>query len=413
MDYWGLANGATDTLILYVTPTSSIAGTNITNTATENQNEYPNTATNSCTVHIPQAVETLTNVASNSAPDVGQQYYYTVKITNAGGDNATGVSITDLLPAGLTFNSYTSTVGTYNSATGVWTIGTLANGATDTLTLYVTPLSSAAGTNITTTATESQNEYPPTSPASSTVHIPETSVTITNVASPTTGNVGNSATFTLTATNGGPDSATGVVITDAVPSGFTAGTPSVGTYSNGVWTIGTLAKGATATLTFTGTLTASEAGTNVTNAATEIQNEYPPVTIPNASIYVKDTSVVRLLNVASPTTGNVGNTGTFTLTATNGGPDSATGVVINDPAPAGFVGTPSAGTTYTGGVWTIGTLAKNGSATLTFTGTLTSGEAGTTITNAATETQNEYPPVTIPNASIYVKNTSVTVTNSG
>ena len=74
----------------------------------------------------------------------------------------------------------------------------------------------------------------------------------------------------------------------------------------------------------------------ITNAATETQNEYPPVTIPNASIYVKDTSVCRLLNVASPTTGNVGNSATFTLTATNGGPDSATGVVITDAVPSWF-----------------------------------------------------------------------------
>ena len=71
-----------------------------------------------------------------------------------------------------------------------------------------------------------------------------------------------------------------------------------------------LAKGATATLTFTGTLTAGEAGTTIINAATETQNEYPPVTIPNASIYVKD-AVVSVTNVANPTTGNVGNSCDF------------------------------------------------------------------------------------------------------
>ena len=59
----------------------------------------------------------------------------------------------------------------------------------------------------------------------------------------------------MTATNGGPDSATGVVITDAVPSGFTAGTPSAGNLQLMVFGLLVhLAKGATATLNFHGTL---------------------------------------------------------------------------------------------------------------------------------------------------------------
>ena len=47
------------------------------------------------------------------------------------------------------------------------------------------------------------------------------------------------------------------------------------------------------------------------------------------SIYVNK-AVVSVTNVANPASGNVGNTGTFTLTATNGGPDSATDVQITD-----------------------------------------------------------------------------------
>ena len=59
--------------------------------------------------------------------------------------------------------------------------------------------------------------------------------------------------------------ATNVQITETLPSGFTAGTPSQGTYNSatGVWTIGSLAKGSPATLIFTGTLTAGEAGTTL------------------------------------------------------------------------------------------------------------------------------------------------------
>jgi uncharacterized repeat protein (TIGR01451 family) len=202
-----------------------------------------------------------------------------------------------------------------------------------------------------------------------------------------------------------------------LPSGFTAGTPSQGTYNSatGVWTITSLANDNSATLVFTGPLTAGEAGTTIVNGATETQNEYPlTVTVPSASIYVNK-AVVSVTNVANPSTGNVGNTGTFTLTATNNGPDSATNVVITDPLPSGFTaGTPSQGTYDAAtGVWNIGTLANSASVTLTFTGTLAANQAGTTIINSATESQDEYPPVTIPNASIYVNEANVTLSQTG
>ena len=46
-------------------------------------------------------------------------------MTNDGPDAATGVQVTDLLPAGLTFVSRaTASQGTYDDVTGVWTVGT-------------------------------------------------------------------------------------------------------------------------------------------------------------------------------------------------------------------------------------------------------------------------------------------------
>ncbi|MEG0761754.1 MAG: Ig-like domain-containing protein, partial [Chryseobacterium sp.] len=67
---------------------------------------------------------------------------------------------------------------------------------------------------------------------------------------------GSNVTFTLTASNAGPSDAPSVTVNDALPTGYTfvSATPSVGTYSGGVWTIGTLANGATATLTIVATV---------------------------------------------------------------------------------------------------------------------------------------------------------------
>ena len=63
--------------------------------------------------------------------NVGDTVTYTVIVTNNGPDSATNVALTDWLPAGVTYVSDTATQGSYNDGTGVWTVGTIANGASE------------------------------------------------------------------------------------------------------------------------------------------------------------------------------------------------------------------------------------------------------------------------------------------
>src|SRR5690606_14095094 len=68
----------------------------------------------------------------------GQNLTYSIVASNNGPSNATGVLVTDTLPAGVSFVSATPTQGTFSSATGVWSVGNLNSGASATLTLVVT-----------------------------------------------------------------------------------------------------------------------------------------------------------------------------------------------------------------------------------------------------------------------------------
>jgi uncharacterized repeat protein (TIGR01451 family) len=236
-------------------------------------------------------------------------------------------------------------------------------------------------------------------------------------------NVGNTVTYTVTATNNGPATATGILISDIVPAGLSGVTvtPSVGTYYNGIWTIPTLANGAQATLTITGTATAAMAGKTTTNTATRIaQEQYNSMPITTtASVYTKKVDVT-ITNTANHSTLNVGDNGTFTIRVTNNGPDLAN-IQITDllsQLPAGFsAGTPSTGSyNPTTGVWTITNLATGtaNAATLVFSGIIQATQAGTTIINHATATMTEYPQtVTIPDASIYVKKADVSLSQTG
>ncbi|TCZ67932.1 DUF11 domain-containing protein, partial [Paenibacillus albiflavus] len=97
----------------------------------------PNTGNNTSseTVTPQQADLSITNTVNNATPNVGDTITITVTVANNGPNSATGVVVTDLLPAGLTFVSATPSQGTYNSTTGVWAVGTVTKASTASLEL--------------------------------------------------------------------------------------------------------------------------------------------------------------------------------------------------------------------------------------------------------------------------------------
>ncbi len=92
----------------------------------------------------------LTKSVSTATPAAGATITFTLQVTNAATANAaaTGVTVSDLLPAGTSYVSHTGT-GSYTPGTGVWTVGTVTVGQTRTLTITatVTAMASASVTN--------------------------------------------------------------------------------------------------------------------------------------------------------------------------------------------------------------------------------------------------------------------------
>ncbi|MFT5141688.1 MAG: putative repeat protein (TIGR01451 family) [Thalassolituus oleivorans] len=81
----------------------------------------------------------LTVVVDEPAPDVADNVVFTVTLANDGPSDATGVAVTNTLPGTLTFVSATPSQGSFDSGTGVWTVGAIsvAGGATLTITAAV------------------------------------------------------------------------------------------------------------------------------------------------------------------------------------------------------------------------------------------------------------------------------------
>ncbi len=102
----------------------------------------PTSANNSAaagTVVTPQQADLgLTKTVDDSTPNVGDTITYTITLTNSGPDEATGVQALDPLSAGLSFVSDTTSQGTYDPSTGLWSVGMVAVGSPQTLLIRAT-----------------------------------------------------------------------------------------------------------------------------------------------------------------------------------------------------------------------------------------------------------------------------------
>ena len=122
------------TLQITATVNSGTGGTTIDNTASVSHSDVadhtPGNNSASKAIHVNLADLEVTKSVDNPTPNEGTNVTYTVTVTNHGPDGATGVTIHDALPAGVT---YVSDDGAGSYAGGTWTVGSLAFGATATL----------------------------------------------------------------------------------------------------------------------------------------------------------------------------------------------------------------------------------------------------------------------------------------
>ncbi len=81
----------------------------------------------------------LTKTVSDTTPGFGDQITFMLTLANIGPNDATGVQVEDLLPSGYAFLSAEGD-GSYDESTGLWTVGTLANGSVANLDIAVTVL---------------------------------------------------------------------------------------------------------------------------------------------------------------------------------------------------------------------------------------------------------------------------------
>jgi large repetitive protein len=401
---------ATVTSLSAITNTAQVsAADQIDGDSTPNNGVATEDDQSSVTIRVPSADLSVTKAASTAAPALGTNVTFTVAVTNAGPDGATGIQLRDQLPAGLTFVIATASQGTYDALTGIWTVGSLgtttpANRATLSIVARVDQLGVLPNSAQVSAADQADPDSTPNNgvaaeddQATVSVQAPSADLSLSKAVSNPTPTLNGVITFTLTLRNAGPDAAPGVVVSDPLPAGLTflSAVPAAGTTydaATGNWTVGLVPSGQSRTLTIdagvttlvpiTNTAQVSAAGITDPDSAPgngiATEDDQASVTI---SVPAADLSLTKTGGPASP---KLGDTVTFIVTLTNDGPNTATGVVVSDKLPPGLTfvaATPAAGTTYDAGtgVWNVGTLAP-GSVTLTITATA---EAIGSVTNTA------------------------------
>ena len=377
-----------DTGQLVVNATVTSAG-DITNLAVKTgQNEPdPNTANDTAGATasaLPAADVALEKIVDRSDALVGETVTFTVRATNRGPSPATGVIIADTLPAGLTFVSATPSQGTYNSATGTWTVGSLDLQNDATLSIVTT--ADQPGALVNNAAVSTQDQFDPNplnnSAAASVNAAPNADLRVTKAVSDSAPGVGTLLTYTVAVTNFGPSEATSATIHDLLPSGlsFVSAMPSHGTYDPtiGVWTIDAIPVTATRVLSITARVTAAGSLVNAATRQSSAPVDPNPANdgddVTSAPALIADLAVTK--TPGSPAVA-AGEPVTWTIVVTNNGPSDVAGASVTDVVPAALTGVTwtcvaSAGSTCvtsgSGSIATTVSLAASGTATFSVGG---------------------------------------------
>ncbi|MCK4473144.1 MAG: DUF11 domain-containing protein, partial [Anaerolineae bacterium] len=341
---------------------------------------------------IAEADLAVTKTDDPDAVIAGNDLTYRVTVTNNGPSDATGVTLVDTLPSGVTFQSASSGCNRLGRIV-TCDLGGIDSGNHKQVTIVVTVDSSTTG-SLSNSATVSGNEYDPNSSnntdTENTAVDTEVSLTLTKTDNPDPVNAGGNLTYEINVTNNGPSDATGVTLVDTLPSDVTFVWASSGCNElSGIVTcdLDTLPSSNNATVTIV-VMVASPlpVGTVLTNQVTLDSDQTTPVTITEVTD-VTTASELTVSKIDVPDPVPAGGDLTYIISYQNGGTAPAEDVVITEmyDRQVTFVSADPAPWGGTDNVWDIGDLAvgANGSVRVTVR-VNTPLPDGTTLTNCVT-----------------------------
>lgn len=386
----------------------------ISNSATVSSSFDSNGANNSAFVNTTVVAQADLSITKTGPTGVaaGNDITYNLSVTNNGPSQATGVQVDDQVtsPASspLTFVPGGGTCGTGYPCM----IGTINAGTTVSFqsVFHTSPSYSGNVTNMATVTTTTAGLDPASgnNSMSFTTNIgPQSDLQLT-MTGPPSANAGQNVTYTIKIDNFGPSQATNLVVTDVTPVGLALQTVSGGGCSAFPCTIATLAVGSQITITATYSIPGNYSGGAISNTASVSSGVNDPGPRPNSATVttpIGSGSADLAISKSGPGDANPNSIVDFTIFLFNNGPSSGTGVVVNDPTPAGLAFVSNSGGCSTPFPCNLGTVLSGQLVTITAR-YVVQAAVGSTITNTASASSSQTDPVLSNNSS------SVTLTVS-
>ena len=330
-------------------------------TAKHFEDTYYKAITNRTTFTVSPKIDSRIEKSSNSDNyNFEDVVVWTLNITNAGPNKATGVVVTDILPEGLIYIRDDSG-GKYDPATGILNIGELDVGEQKIVNIFAIINKTGEIVNKANVTSKEFDINLTNNHDQSSVIVPPTSdLEVKKMVNNSLPNYNDLVEWTIVVKNNGPDTAHGVVAKDILPKSL-IWINNDGNYDHvtGIWNVGTLNVNQESRLKIICRVNATGVITNnVSVSGHEVDydlsnnNDSGIIKVSPAS----DLAIVKQVNVSQA---NFNDLVRWKLSVSNNGPDVATGVVVTDILPEGFIYVDSIleKGSYSDGVINIGRLA--------------------------------------------------------
>ncbi|MDD4287687.1 MAG: hypothetical protein PHN33_05060, partial [Candidatus Peribacteraceae bacterium] len=394
------------------TPRSLTNTANVTALSGTDPNSGNNYSQSSVQLSCPAPTFAIAKTDNRTAIQPGEILSYAITVTNTSDSNDSNVTVTDALPANVTFLS-ASDAGTLTSNIVTWQNISIPAHMSKTLTATVqVEYSATNGTIITNTATvagiSAQDQTIVQTPVTADLSITKTG--------PQLALLGSTILYTVTVYNAGPGTEPNATVTDVVPTGLTflpqQSSAQCALTSGTVTCSGiTLAQGQSQSFTLAFQIPISVAcGAILLNNA-EVHGSNDPNCVNDLSQTV--TTAVQCINPTftisktdGRTTAQPGETLTYMISVTNTSAVNATNVTVTDVLPTltTFITASDGGTASSGIVtWSNLSIAAGATKHLTVQGVVSQTAAhGAVLTNYATvagQTAQDSTTIQIPQTS--------------
>lgn len=323
----------------------------------------------------------ISNEVDNSEPNIGDIVTFTLTATNHGPYLSAGVEVIDILPDGLVFQG-SDPEGAYDSSTGIWYIGELANDHCRVLKIAAKVESPETITNTANiTGTNPPDINPSNNQASVSINSKSVDLDISMNVDKTMVFVEDELTYTLVVSNNGPEEAIGVLVKDKLPQGvkFISSYPE-NVYDSvyGFWRIASMEAGQSSTLQIKAKV--EDSNSSISNIAT-VTAMYPTdIDLSNnialTTVNCKQEADLSINSVVDKDVLTLGEEFIITLNVNNHGPNQASEIHVNDLLPEGLTfikSEPEGLYDNNTGLWFIDNLSDGQSSNLSITASCNKG----------------------------------------